>query len=169
MRKPFFDLVRERVVVLDGAMGANLQQRTLDVQRDWLGHENASEVLNFSRPGGLVPISVDRQAFGIPDHQFTLVATHHIEKFWVSFDLLATSSYLAPVFSNTDFRQYTYRFDGNARADVTAGYTFSIRKNRKDYSIRTFGTIENLFDDEYFENGFRTAGVSARFGVSFGF
>src|SRR2546422_5476943 len=31
-------------------MGANLQCRTLDVQRDWLGHENASEVLNLSRP-----------------------------------------------------------------------------------------------------------------------
>src|SRR3954471_18935363 len=31
-------------------MGANLQCRTLDLQRDWLGHENISEVLNFSRP-----------------------------------------------------------------------------------------------------------------------
>ncbi len=49
-RKPFLDLVAERVVVLDGAMGSNLQLRPLDLQRDWLGHENASEVLNFSRP-----------------------------------------------------------------------------------------------------------------------
>src|SRR4051812_11181854 len=31
-------------------MGANLQQRPLDLKRDWMGHENASEVLNFSRP-----------------------------------------------------------------------------------------------------------------------
>src|SRR5688572_28936995 len=31
-------------------MGSNLQQSPLDVQRDWLGHENASEVLNLSRP-----------------------------------------------------------------------------------------------------------------------
>ncbi|HKP69318.1 MAG TPA: TonB-dependent receptor [Pyrinomonadaceae bacterium] len=117
----------------------------------------------------LIVDSTDRKSFGIPDHQFTLVATQHIKKFWVSLDLLATSSYLAPVFSNTDFRQYTYRFDGNARADLTAGYTFNMRKNRNNYTIRTFGTIENLFDNEYFENGFRTAGVSARFGVSFGF
>ena len=43
-------LARERVVVLDGAMGSTLQTRTLDLQRDWLGHENISEVLNFSRP-----------------------------------------------------------------------------------------------------------------------
>jgi 5-methyltetrahydrofolate--homocysteine methyltransferase len=50
LRKPFLELVKERVVVIDGAMGSNLQTRTLDVQRDWMGHENISEVLNFSRP-----------------------------------------------------------------------------------------------------------------------
>jgi hypothetical protein len=80
-----------------------------------------------------------------------------------------TSSYLAPVFSNTNFNQYTYRFEGNRRADLTAGYTFSFRKDGNNYDIRTFGTIENLFDNEYFENGFRTVGVNARIGVSFGF
>ncbi len=50
MRKPFLDLVRQRVVVLDGAMGANLQTRKFDLQKDWLGQENISEVLNFTRP-----------------------------------------------------------------------------------------------------------------------
>ncbi len=50
LRRPFLDLVKERVVVLDGAMGANLQQRNFDLKRDWLGHENISEVLNFTRP-----------------------------------------------------------------------------------------------------------------------
>ncbi|HEY7116189.1 MAG TPA: methionine synthase [Tepidisphaeraceae bacterium] len=50
MRKPFLELVKQRVVVLDGAMGSNLQTRPLDLHKDWLGHENISEVLNFSRP-----------------------------------------------------------------------------------------------------------------------
>ncbi len=49
-RKPFLELVKERIVVLDGAMGSNLQTRTLDLHKDWLGQENISEVLNFSRP-----------------------------------------------------------------------------------------------------------------------
>src|SRR5450432_2468191 len=49
-RKPFLQLVSERVVVLDGAMGANLQQRTLYLHRDWLGHENCSEIISLSRP-----------------------------------------------------------------------------------------------------------------------
>ncbi len=49
-RKPFLDLVSERVVVLDGAMGSNLQTRTFDLAKDWLNQENISEVLNFTRP-----------------------------------------------------------------------------------------------------------------------
>src|SRR5215207_7536420 len=50
VRKPFLQLVKQRVVVLDGAMGSNLQCRHLDLHRDWMDHENISEVLNFSRP-----------------------------------------------------------------------------------------------------------------------
>src|SRR5271156_4927111 len=50
VRLPFLELVKQRVVVLDGAMGSNLQCRPLDLKRDWLGQENISEVLNFSRP-----------------------------------------------------------------------------------------------------------------------
>jgi len=49
-RIPFLELARQRVVVLDGAMGSNLQTRTFDLQKDWWGQENISEVLNFSRP-----------------------------------------------------------------------------------------------------------------------
>src|SRR6476620_9235762 len=50
MRKSFLQLAQERVVVLDGAMGSNLQTRTFDLKRDWMGQENISEVLNFTRP-----------------------------------------------------------------------------------------------------------------------
>jgi 5-methyltetrahydrofolate--homocysteine methyltransferase len=49
-RPSLLDLARKRVVVLDGAMGSNLQTRDFDLARDWLGHENISEVLNFTRP-----------------------------------------------------------------------------------------------------------------------
>jgi len=107
------------------------------------------------------------ETLGIPKHQFTLVVTQRIEKFWVNFDFLAASSYLAPVFSNTSFNSYVYRFQGNRRGDLTAGYTFGWKQDR--LNLRVFGTIENLFDDEYFENGFRTPGINGRIGVNFGF
>ena len=104
---------------------------------------------------------------GIPDNQFTLVATQRFGRFWVNFDLLVTSPYLGSIFSNSVFTSYVYRFEGNRRGDLTAGYTIPFKKNR--YNLRIFGTIENLFDNEYFENGFRTVGRNARIGANFSF
>lgn len=103
----------------------------------------------------------------IPDHQFTLVATQRFKDFWVNLDFLATSDYLAPIFSNTTFSTYAYRFRGNRKADLTAGYTFKL--NSEKLNVRLFGTYENVFNYEYFENGFRTFGRTGRVGLSFGF
>jgi len=109
------------------------------------------------------------QTLGIPAHQFTLVATQRFKRAWVNFDFLATSSYLAPIFdtNNFTFRTYVYRFKGNRKADLTGGYTIPFRNEK--LNLRLYGTIENLFDDDYFENGFRTFGRNARLGLSFGF
>ena len=109
------------------------------------------------------------ETLGIPAHQFTLVATQRFRRAWVNFDFLATSDYLAPVFdtNNFTFQTYVYRFKGNRRADLTSGYTIPFRGEK--LNLRLYGTIENLFDYEYFENGFRTVGRNARLGLSFGF
>ncbi|MEP7039871.1 MAG: TonB-dependent receptor, partial [Acidobacteriota bacterium] len=104
---------------------------------------------------------------GIPKHQFTLVATQRYKRAWVNLDFLATSDYLAPIFSNTSFSTYVYRFNGNRRADLTAGYTFPFSKEK--LNLRIYGTIENLFNYDYYENGFRTVGRNGRIGLSFGF
>ena len=107
------------------------------------------------------------ETLGIPKHQFTLVATQRIKRFWVNADILAASDYLAPIFSNTTFNSYVYRFDGSRRIDLTAGYTFPLKRDR--FNLRVFGTLENLLDQEYYENGFKTPGRNGRAGVSFGF
>ncbi len=107
------------------------------------------------------------RSLGIPDHQFTLVVTQRYKRAWVNFDFLATSAYLAPIFSNTAFNTYIYRFRGNRRGDVTAGYNFGFKKDK--LGLRIYGTIENVFDHEYYENGFRTSGATARFGTTFSF
>jgi hypothetical protein len=95
------------------------------------------------------------------------VITQRFDRFWVNFDLLATSDYLAPIFSNTTYGTYVYRFDGNRRGDLTGGYTFRLGKDA--YNLRVFSTIENVFDQDYYENGFKTAGVNGRVGVNFSF
>ena len=47
--KSFLDTVRERVVVYDGAMGTQIQERNPSLDDFW-GKENCSEVLVLSRP-----------------------------------------------------------------------------------------------------------------------
>jgi iron complex outermembrane receptor protein len=107
------------------------------------------------------------ETLGIPKQQFTLVATQRFKRAWVNFDFLATSDYLAPIFSSQNFNTYVYRFNGNRRADLTAGYTFPLKGEKMN--LRVHGTVENLFDYEYYENGFRTLGRNGRVGVSLGF
>ena len=108
---------------------------------------------------------------GIPTHQFSVVATQRIKRFFVNFDFAASSSYLF-AFYNFDFQTFeesyrVFRFKGNRRADLTAGYNFPFKKDK--LNLRLFGTIENLFDYEYYENGFRTAQRNARVGLAFSF
>src|ERR671918_349604 len=44
------DYLADRVLLCDGAMGTQVQGRTLDIERDFDGHENCTEILCESRP-----------------------------------------------------------------------------------------------------------------------
>jgi 5-methyltetrahydrofolate--homocysteine methyltransferase len=44
------DYLSDRVLLCDGAMGTQMQARQLDVERDYLGHENCTDILCESRP-----------------------------------------------------------------------------------------------------------------------
>jgi 5-methyltetrahydrofolate--homocysteine methyltransferase len=46
----FLDYIADRVLLCDGAMGTQVQARDLEVERDFLGHENCTEILTESRP-----------------------------------------------------------------------------------------------------------------------
>ncbi|MBX6369949.1 MAG: homocysteine S-methyltransferase family protein, partial [Rhodospirillales bacterium] len=44
------DFIADRVLLCDGAMGTQVQARDLDIERDFLGYENCTEILIESRP-----------------------------------------------------------------------------------------------------------------------
>jgi 5-methyltetrahydrofolate--homocysteine methyltransferase len=50
------DYLADRVVLCDGAMGTQAQARNLDIERDYLGNENCTEILNESRPDLILQI-----------------------------------------------------------------------------------------------------------------
>ncbi|MBA2339876.1 MAG: TonB-dependent receptor [Pyrinomonadaceae bacterium] len=108
------------------------------------------------------------RSLATPDHQFSFVATQRFgRRVLLNFDLLATSDYLAPLFrSVSPFEQRIYRFDGIVKADLGGSYTLPVDERR---AIRFFGKVDNLFNRRYFEDGFRTAGRTARAGAMFSF
>ena len=46
----FLEFLDEQVLLLDGAMGTQIQARDWDIEKDFLGQENCSEILCISRP-----------------------------------------------------------------------------------------------------------------------
>jgi len=46
----FLTALGRRVLLFDGAMGTQIQSRDLSIDKDFMGQENCSEVLNLSRP-----------------------------------------------------------------------------------------------------------------------
>lgn len=121
--------------------------------------------------------SMDRQAkiaasgtvatSGVPRNGFSAMVNQRFGRFWLNADFVASGKYLAPIFSNTLFDSYLYRFNGIKRMDVTGGYNFKM--SRDSMTLRAFATVENLFDSKYYENGFRTPRINGRIGVSLGF
>jgi 5-methyltetrahydrofolate--homocysteine methyltransferase len=49
-RSHLLDALRDKVLLCDGGFGARIQGMTLDIERDFWGKENCTEVLNLSRP-----------------------------------------------------------------------------------------------------------------------
>jgi 5-methyltetrahydrofolate--homocysteine methyltransferase len=56
MQSQFLDHLKRRVIVLDGAMGTQIHAAELDLERDYLGLENCSEVITLTRPDVLFDI-----------------------------------------------------------------------------------------------------------------
>src|SRR5436190_3977731 len=105
------------------------------------------------------------RALVIPVHQFSLVATQRVgRRVLINFDFAASSDYIAPIFNPVTFASRGYRFRGMAKADLGGSYTLPLGSETR--SLRFFGYVDNLFDREYFESGFRTPGRTGRAGAS---
>jgi iron complex outermembrane receptor protein len=104
----------------------------------------------------------------IPDHQFSIVATQHVgRRVLINFDFSASSNYIGAVFDTVTFTSRGYRFKGLAKADLGASYSLPLGDDKRQ--LRFFGYVDNLFDREYFESGFRTPGRTGRAGATFVF
>lgn len=88
--------LREKVLLCDGGMGSRVQATDLDVEHDFLGNENCSEILNLSRPD--------------------LVRDIHLGYLAVGADLLETNSFGGSSITLGEFGLQADAFELNKRA-----------------------------------------------------
>ena len=105
------------------------------------------------------------QSFVIPRNQFSiLLADRLTSRLLVTFDALASSNYLAPIFGETGTQ--VYRFKGIRKANIGGSYRLPLTEFK---AIRFFVRAENLANQSYFENGFATPGRTGVGGIQFEF
>jgi vitamin B12 transporter len=108
----------------------------------------------FVPPAGLQP------QFVTPNHLFGLSLMQRYRALLASFSLNHTGQYIATVFP------VNLTFDGYTKADLFASYE---RRLNERLVITFFGGADNVFNQRYFENGFRAPGIVGRGGINFRF
>lgn len=99
------------------------------------------------------------------DHMFTLVATQRVtRRLDATFDLWAGSDYTAPFFAGVGSRPFV--FPGPRRGDLALTYSLPAGER---HTIQLFTRIENLFNQSYYEEGFRTPKAWAAGGLRYSF
>jgi 5-methyltetrahydrofolate--homocysteine methyltransferase len=92
----FLDVLADRVLLCDGGMGSRVQATSLDVDRDYLGHENCTDILCESRPD--------------------LVRSIHIGYLEAGADMVETNSFGGSPITLGEFGLQDKAFDLNKRA-----------------------------------------------------
>ncbi|MBS0489824.1 MAG: TonB-dependent receptor [Proteobacteria bacterium] len=115
-----------------------------------------------------VPLVEDiLRTFVTPAHQYSASATERLsDRLTLFFSYTGSGDYLAPVFDANTFSSRAYRFQGANRAQAGANYRLPLGEFR---AIRFTGKVDNLFNQDYYESGFRTPGATATGGMQFEF
>lgn len=128
--------------------------RTLLVQGSYV-YTNAIE----RRP---ILLDGNTRTIRVLPHAVTLVATQQITRRWqVTADFLGASSYLSGTFFVGGGTR-PYRFDGPRKLDTSLSYT---RPVRDEMSLKFFVRAENVLNQRYYEDGFRTPRLWASAGM----
>jgi iron complex outermembrane receptor protein len=114
----------------------------------------------YTNADRFVPLSGLQPQFVTPKHLFGLSLMQRYRALLASFSLNHTGQYIATVFP------VNLTFDGYTKADLFASYE---RRLNDHLVITFFGGVENVFNQTYFENGFRAPGIVGRGGINLWF
>jgi outer membrane cobalamin receptor len=101
------------------------------------------------------------QTYEIPRHQYSVFAMQHFStRLMGYFGYAGSTDYLASLSGRA------FRFTGPSRAQVAISYR---RPFGESTAVRFYFKADNLFNQTYFENGFRTPGITFTTGTQFEF
>ena len=101
---------------------------------------------------------------GLSEHVFSASATQWVRgRFNVTFDLFAVSDFVQSPFGALGRKLH---FAGPVKADIVFRYDIPVSDAKK---LELYGKVENVFDGEYYEDGFGSPGAWAIGGVRFVF
>jgi vitamin B12 transporter len=106
------------------------------------------------------------RAMGIARHTFSLTAVQHVgTRLSLHGVLVATGERYGTLYVGFDPRAYVY--PGFATLNLGAAYTLPLAQGTR--SLRLFGRLENAFDREYYDLGWRAPGAVFTAGAAFSF
>ena len=121
----------------------------------------------YTRAVNRVPMDGVWPTYLAPHNMYALVATDRVTpRLTATFDLVASDNYLYPVFDEDTFASVPMRFPGEKLAGVALNYRIPISDRR---AVRFYGRVSNLFDQNYYEGGFRTPPIVGLGGMQFEF
>ncbi|HJT90027.1 MAG TPA: TonB-dependent receptor [Bryobacteraceae bacterium] len=107
------------------------------------------------------------QSYATPAHQFSLIATERLtSRITFEFQMVDSSNYLYPMFDPITFASRAFRFPGMWDGELGGSYRIPFADNR---ALRFFAKARNIFDQTYYEGGYRTPGATGTGGLQFEF
>jgi 5-methyltetrahydrofolate--homocysteine methyltransferase len=173
-RKALIELLNERVLVLDGAMGTMIHAAPLSIDADYLGRENCPEILNVTRPDVIQDIHrqylaagadiIETNTFG--GARLALLDNNLGDRAYeLNFAAAKIAREVADQFSTPDQPRFVAGSMGPTNKDLNITGTTTFAQLKADYYEQAKGLVEGgadyLLIETCFDSGSLKAGLVA--------
>src|SRR5882762_3292515 len=169
-RKTLVELMNERVLVIDGAMGTMIHAAPLSIDVDYLGRENCPEILNVTRPDVIQGIHREYLEAGadiVETNTFggtrIALADNHLEDrvYELNFAAAKIAREVADEFSTAGRPRFVAGSIGPTNKDLNITATTTFQQLRSDYYDQAKGLVEGGADFLLIETCFDTGSLKA--------
>src|SRR4051794_1224104 len=169
-RQALIDLLDDRVLVLDGAMGTMIHAAPLSIDTDYLGRENCPEILNVTRPDVIQSIHreyleagadiIETNTFG--GARLALLDNKLEDRAYeLNFAAAKIAREVADQFSTPNKPRFVAGSIGPTNKDLNITATTTFRQLRADYYEQAKGLVEGGADFLLIETVFDTGSLKA--------